>query len=169
MKKSIAIILLCGTLTPAIAMGPMNMISPYIKGGVAINMNEESQNWPMVSGGVEISLPLIPVVPFVEAGYSWHSETVVENQTIAQSLIPISGGIKYKLVPLPFITPYLAVALSMNFYNYEFQGESSNDTYMGLSIRGGLSVTKLVLEIAYNKIFSQSTWNQLYIGGGIRL
>jgi hypothetical protein len=165
MKKLLVVLILCGIAVPVHAMGPMNILSPYIKGGIEIHSNGESTTWPHIGGvGAELNLPLVPMTPFVEGGYTWHSENDVDMKNI-----PVTAGLKYKLVPLPFITPYLAAGVSMNFLSVETPVSSSSETKFGMSLRGGVTLSKLIVEVAYNKIFSEDSGSQIYLGGGIRL
>jgi hypothetical protein len=161
MKKLLVVLILCGIAVPASAMGPMNILSPYIKGGIEIHSNGESSTWPHIGGvGAELNLPLVPMTPFIEGGYTWHSVNGADMKNI-----PVTAGLKFNIVPLPFITPYLAGGLSMNFLSHN----SNSETKFGMSLRAGVTLSQLIVEGAYNKIFSDGSGNQFYLGGGFKL
>jgi hypothetical protein len=165
MKKLMVVSLLCILTVPALGMGPMNLISPYVKGGVEIHSNDDTSTWPVIGGvGAELNFPMVPMTPFLEGAYTWHSENGVDMKNI-----PVTAGLKYKLIPLPMITPYLAGGVSMNFMSYEVGEFSYSETKFGMSLRGGVTVSKFIVEIAYNKIFQEGSGNHFYLGAGIKL
>ncbi len=164
MRKVLVAVILCGMATSASALG-MGLLSPYVKGGMEIHTNGASSTWPIIGGiGAELGLLFVPLTPFVEAAYTWHSENGVDMKNI-----PVTLGLKYRFLPLPFVTPYFSAGLSMNFLSAESGAFSSSETKLGMSLRGGLTLSNLIVEAAYNRIFQEGSGSQFYMGGGIKL